>query len=164
MCALSCLIFLTGALCLSAGRGVLRLTRLPRHDRGPVPGGNRSAASCLCTVLRRALYHYSTRSPVCTFLFELQKLANLQCCLFCFTVRAEEFSKVCLTLAPGHTLSRVLTLCGLVLIVVHTLSKRCLLTLEEPALGPSWVICQHTVCNTRYCARASCDCRRHCTV
>ena len=26
--------FLTGALCLSAGRGVLRLTRLPRHDRG----------------------------------------------------------------------------------------------------------------------------------
>ena len=56
--------FLTGALCLSAGRGVLRLTRLPRHDRGPVPGGNRSAASCLCTVLRRALYHYSTRSPV----------------------------------------------------------------------------------------------------
>ena len=23
------------------GRGVLRLTRLPRHDRGPVPGGNR---------------------------------------------------------------------------------------------------------------------------
>ena len=41
----------------------LRLTRLPRHDRGPVPGGNRSAASCLCTVLRRALYHYATRSP-----------------------------------------------------------------------------------------------------
>ena len=55
--------FLTGALCLSAGRGVLRLTRLPRHDRSPVPGGNRSAASCLCTVLRRALYHYTTRSP-----------------------------------------------------------------------------------------------------
>ena len=43
----------------------LRLTRLPRHDRGPVPGGNRSAASCLCTVLRRALYHYATRSPNC---------------------------------------------------------------------------------------------------
>ena len=41
----------------------MRLTRLPRHDRGPVPGGNRSAASCLCTVLRRALYHYATRSP-----------------------------------------------------------------------------------------------------
>ena len=56
--------FLTGALCLSAGRGVLRLTRLPRHDGGPVPGGNRSAASCLCTVLRRALYHYPTRSPM----------------------------------------------------------------------------------------------------
>ena len=55
--------FLTGALCLSAGRGVLRLTRLPRHDRGPVPRGTRSAASCLCTVVRRALYHYSTRSP-----------------------------------------------------------------------------------------------------
>ena len=31
--------FLTGTLCLSAGRGVLRLSRLPRHDRGPVPGG-----------------------------------------------------------------------------------------------------------------------------
>ena len=28
-----------------------------------VPGGNRSAASCLCAVLRRALYHYATRSP-----------------------------------------------------------------------------------------------------
>ena len=35
----NCTFFLTGALCLSAGRGVLRLTRLPRHDRGPVPGG-----------------------------------------------------------------------------------------------------------------------------
>ena len=46
----------------------LRLTRLPRHDRGPVPEGNRSAASCcLCTVLRRASYHYATRSPdLCT--------------------------------------------------------------------------------------------------
>ena len=33
-------IFLTGALCLSAGRGVLRLTRLSRHDRSPpYPGG-----------------------------------------------------------------------------------------------------------------------------
>ena len=31
--------------------------------RGPVRGGNRSAASCLCTVLRRALYHYATRLP-----------------------------------------------------------------------------------------------------
>ena len=41
----------------------MRLTRLPRHDRGPVPGGNRSAATCLCTVLRRALYHYATRTP-----------------------------------------------------------------------------------------------------
>ena len=30
--------FLTSALCLSAGRGVLRLTRLPRQDRGPVSG------------------------------------------------------------------------------------------------------------------------------
>ena len=49
--------------CLSAGLRYLKLTRLPRHDRGPVPGGNRSAASCLCTVLRRALYHYATRSP-----------------------------------------------------------------------------------------------------
>ena len=35
----------------------------PRHDRGPVPGANRSAASCLCMVLKRALYHCSARSP-----------------------------------------------------------------------------------------------------
>ena len=56
--------FVARARCLSAGLRYLRLTRLPRHDRGPVPGGNRSAASCLCTVLRRALYHYATRSPV----------------------------------------------------------------------------------------------------
>ena len=56
-------IFFCPARCLSAGLRYLRLTRLPRHDRGPVPGGNRSAASCLCTVLRRALYHYATRSP-----------------------------------------------------------------------------------------------------
>ena len=55
--------FLTGALCLSAGRGTLKFTRPPRHDRGPIPGGNRSAASCLCAVLRGALYHYATRSP-----------------------------------------------------------------------------------------------------
>ena len=55
--------FLARARCLSAGLRYLRLTRLPRHDRGPVPGGNRSAASCLCTVLRRALHHYATRSP-----------------------------------------------------------------------------------------------------
>ena len=55
--------FLARARCLLAGLRYLRLTRLPRHDRGPVPGGNRSAASCLCTVLRRALYHYATRSP-----------------------------------------------------------------------------------------------------
>ena len=54
--------FLAGARCLSAGHH-LRLTRLPRHDRGPVPGGNRSAASCLCPILRRALYHYTRRSP-----------------------------------------------------------------------------------------------------
>ena len=59
-----CHSFLARARCLSAGLRYLRLTRLPRHDRGPVPGGNRSAASCLCTVLRRALYHYATRSPL----------------------------------------------------------------------------------------------------
>ena len=46
-----------------AGLRYLRLTRLRRHDRGPVPGGNRSVASCPCTVLRRASYHYATRSP-----------------------------------------------------------------------------------------------------
>ena len=55
--------FLPEPVAFSAGLRYLRLTRLPRHDRGPVPGGNRSAASCLCTVLRRALYHYATRSP-----------------------------------------------------------------------------------------------------
>ena len=33
----------------------------------PVPGGNRSAASCPCTVLRRASYHYATRSPISNF-------------------------------------------------------------------------------------------------
>ena len=55
--------FLWPAPCAFRRVTTLRLTRLPRHDRGPVPGGNRSAASCLCTVLRRALYHYATRSP-----------------------------------------------------------------------------------------------------
>ena len=57
--------FLARARCLSAGLRYLRLTHLPRHDRGPVPGGidPRLAASCLCTVPRRALYHYATRSP-----------------------------------------------------------------------------------------------------
>ena len=57
------LFFVARARCLLAGLRYFRLTRLPRHDRGPAPGGNRSAASCLCTVLRRALYHYATRSP-----------------------------------------------------------------------------------------------------
>ena len=33
------LFFLARARCLSAGLRYLRLTRLPRHDRGPVPGG-----------------------------------------------------------------------------------------------------------------------------
>ena len=51
-CKWSWIFFLARARCLSAGLRYLRLTRLPRHDRGPVPGGNRSAASCLCTVLR----------------------------------------------------------------------------------------------------------------
>ena len=46
----------------SAPCGFRRVATL-RLTRGPVPGGNRSAASCLCTVLRRALYHYTTRSP-----------------------------------------------------------------------------------------------------
>ena len=57
------LFFFARARCLSAGLGNLKLTRLPRHDPDPVPGGNRYAASCLCTALRRALYHYTTRSP-----------------------------------------------------------------------------------------------------
>ena len=52
--------FLTGALCLSAGR----LTRLPRHDRGPVPGGNRSAASCPCTVLRTGIIPFFRPMPL----------------------------------------------------------------------------------------------------
>ena len=68
--------FLARARCLSAGLRYLRLTRLPRHDRGPVPGGNRSAASCLCTVLRRALYHYATRSP--TLLCSIRTLMHLK--------------------------------------------------------------------------------------
>ena len=54
--------FCARARCLSAGLRYLRLTRLPRYDRSPVPGGNRSAASCPCTVLRRASYHYATKS------------------------------------------------------------------------------------------------------
>ena len=58
--------FLWPAPCAFRRVTTLRLTRLPRHDRGPVPGGNRSAASCVCTVLRRALYHYATRSPAGT--------------------------------------------------------------------------------------------------
>ena len=58
-----CLFFWPEPVAFRRGLRYLRLTRLPRHDRGPVPGGNRSAASCLCTVLRRALYHYATRSP-----------------------------------------------------------------------------------------------------
>ena len=44
------------------GSTVVETYSSPHHDRGPVSGGNRSAASCLCTVLRRALYHYATRS------------------------------------------------------------------------------------------------------
>ena len=64
--------FVARARCLSAGLRYLRLTRLPRHDRGPVPGGNRSAASCQCTVLRRASYHCATRSPsLCSTLYVL---------------------------------------------------------------------------------------------
>ena len=59
------LFFLARARCLSAGLRYLRLTRLPRHDRGPVPGGNRSAASCLCTVLKRAFCHYATIAYAC---------------------------------------------------------------------------------------------------
>ena len=57
-------LFFARARCLLAGLRYLRLTRLPRHDRGPVIGGTRSAASCPCTVLRRASYHYATRSPM----------------------------------------------------------------------------------------------------
>ena len=70
--------FCARARCLSAGLRYLRLTRLPRHDRGPVPGGNRSAASCLCTVLRRALYHYATRSPTATLYMGYSSTANHQ--------------------------------------------------------------------------------------
>ena len=33
------MLFLARARCLSAGLRYLRLTRLQRHDRGPVPGG-----------------------------------------------------------------------------------------------------------------------------
>ena len=68
--------FCARARCLSAGLRYLRLTRLPRHDRGPVPGGNRSAASCPCTVLRRASYHYATRSPSLAIITERQNKLN----------------------------------------------------------------------------------------
>ena len=74
----TCFFFCARARCLSAGLRYLRLTRLPRHDRGPVPGGNRSAASCLCTVLRRALYHYATRSPTATLYMGYSSTANHQ--------------------------------------------------------------------------------------
>ena len=37
--AIDTFFFLVRARCLSAGLRYLRLTRLPRHDRGPVPGG-----------------------------------------------------------------------------------------------------------------------------
>ena len=55
--------FCVRAHCLSADLRYLKLIHLPRHDRGPVTGGNRSAASYPCTVLRRASYQYATRSP-----------------------------------------------------------------------------------------------------
>ena len=59
--------------CLSAGLRYLKLTRLPRHDRGPVPGGNRSAA--VRGQLERSLeiywslhvLHSSSRTPAASF-------------------------------------------------------------------------------------------------
>ena len=57
--------FLVGTLCLSAGHH-LRYSSTTSRSR-PRTRGNRSAASCLCTVLRRALYHYTTRSPASGF-------------------------------------------------------------------------------------------------
>ena len=44
----------------------------------PRTRGNRSAASCLCTVLRRALYHYATRSPTATLYMGYSSTANHQ--------------------------------------------------------------------------------------
>ena len=52
-----CLFFLTGALCLSAGRGVLRLTRLPRDvfSCGVLPesGGVGTPAETVFTMKKR---------------------------------------------------------------------------------------------------------------
>ena len=86
--------FLWPAPCAFRRVTTLRLTRLPRHDRGAVPGGNRSAASCLCTVLRRALYHYATRSPSARPLVThlLTKMDEFQCANQCKTCAACKYS------------------------------------------------------------------------
>ena len=86
--------FLWPAPCAFRRVTTLRLTRLPRHDRGAVPGGNRSAASCLCTVLRRALYHYATRSPSARPLVAhlLTKMDEFQCTNQCKTCAACKYS------------------------------------------------------------------------
>ena len=45
----------------------------------PYPGGSRSAASCLCTVRRRALHHYATRSPTVARAMKSVKHRKLSC-------------------------------------------------------------------------------------
>ena len=56
--------------------------------------GNRSAASYLCTVLRRALYHYATRSPSARPLVAhlLTKMDEFQCTNQCKTCAACKYS------------------------------------------------------------------------
>ena len=61
------------ASCLSAGLRYLRLTRLPSHDRSPVPGGNRSAASCTCTVHNAAFL--SVGAPIFIGIFLMEEAA-----------------------------------------------------------------------------------------
>ena len=52
------LLFLCPSLLPFGGSTVLETYSSTTSRSRPVPRGNRSAASCLCTVLRRALYHY----------------------------------------------------------------------------------------------------------
>ena len=63
LCVSSTSIFLCPSPVPFGGSTVLETHSSTTSRRGAVPGGNRSAASCPCTVLRRASYHYATRSP-----------------------------------------------------------------------------------------------------
>ena len=60
---LSIQFFFARARCLSVGLRYLRLARLPRHDRGPVPGGI-DPRLAVKHGPETALYHHATRSPM----------------------------------------------------------------------------------------------------